>query len=144
MTNKVKIDRVLICDDFRREENGKAILIGVYSGDIVLNKVPTKMSVCLWFFGEMTGEHLSFDIEIEFKGENEESNKKYKQSINEINTKSVKEKTDVNIILLRVPLELNSEGALNIKVKPKENSTWKTISKKKVIRSAAQKQDVKD
>ena len=39
---------VLFCDDIRRESNGKEILIGVYSGDIVINQVPNIIALSLF------------------------------------------------------------------------------------------------
>jgi hypothetical protein len=45
------IDSVLLCDDIRREVNGKAILIGVYSGDIIVPTAPTSLGLGLWLQG---------------------------------------------------------------------------------------------
>jgi hypothetical protein len=39
---------VLICDDVRKEDNGKELLIGVYSGGIVVPSLPTFLPVVLW------------------------------------------------------------------------------------------------
>jgi hypothetical protein len=35
------IIHTIICDDVRREDNGKEILIGVYNGTMVLDSIPT-------------------------------------------------------------------------------------------------------
>jgi hypothetical protein len=53
---------LLLCDDIRREDNGKELLIGVYSGGIR-------------FFGAGPGRlrQLYFRIELEQEGENLES-----------------------------------------------------------------------
>lgn len=39
---------VIFCDDIRRESNGKEILIGVYSSDILIPSVPTVLGISLW------------------------------------------------------------------------------------------------
>jgi hypothetical protein len=44
---ELKIISVLICDDVRREENGKEILIGVYSGDIIVTRFPAAMALTI-------------------------------------------------------------------------------------------------
>jgi hypothetical protein len=38
----------ILADDVRTEITGKAILIGVYSGDILLSALPAQLQVCLW------------------------------------------------------------------------------------------------
>jgi hypothetical protein len=35
---------VIICDDIRREDNGKEILIGVYAGSIIFRSVPVRLA----------------------------------------------------------------------------------------------------
>ena len=44
------IDSVLLCDDIRGEVNGKAILIGVYCGDIIVPKAPASLGLSLFGF----------------------------------------------------------------------------------------------
>jgi hypothetical protein len=39
---------VIVCDDVRREVTGKDILIGVYSGDIILSIFPMWFPASLW------------------------------------------------------------------------------------------------
>lgn len=40
--------RVVFCDDIRREDNGKAILIGVYTGDLIPGVLPANLPLSLW------------------------------------------------------------------------------------------------
>ena len=35
-----KVNNIVICDDVRREDNGKHILVGVYGADIVPGALP--------------------------------------------------------------------------------------------------------
>lgn len=42
-----KIDAIL-CDEVRREDNGKLIIIGVYTTDIVFRGFPASKSLSLW------------------------------------------------------------------------------------------------
>jgi hypothetical protein len=43
-----EVTAVLVCDDIRKENNGKDILIGVYSGDILLPSLPAQLSLAFW------------------------------------------------------------------------------------------------
>jgi len=44
----VEIKYVLVCDDVRREDNGKEILIGVYSSDIQTTVFPSNLALVFW------------------------------------------------------------------------------------------------
>lgn len=46
--SRLKFKCVVICDDIRREDNGKQILIGVYSGNIVVEKFPANLVLSAW------------------------------------------------------------------------------------------------
>lgn len=46
---------VIVCDDIRTESNGKDIFIGVYTGDIVIGKVPGMLNLCFWVDAKTTG-----------------------------------------------------------------------------------------
>jgi hypothetical protein len=43
------ITSVIVCDSARREVSGKEILIGVYSGDIVVPSFPVVIDLAFWF-----------------------------------------------------------------------------------------------
>ena len=45
----------VICEDIRREANGKHILIGVYSSNIVCRDFPADLAVALWVMYEASG-----------------------------------------------------------------------------------------
>lgn len=51
MTIPLDIREVIVCDDIRREDNGKAILIGVYYGHIVLRQFPATLPLSFWLQG---------------------------------------------------------------------------------------------
>jgi len=41
----IKIEYAIICDDIRREDNGKLIIIGVYGSDITVPVYPVSLSL---------------------------------------------------------------------------------------------------
>jgi hypothetical protein len=54
-----KITSLIICDDIRREASGKEILIGVYSKDIIVKDIPTRLPQ-LSFRISVALEHANF------------------------------------------------------------------------------------
>lgn len=61
--------RTIFCDDIRREDNGKAFLIGVYMDDLVPIRLPAEFPLSIWIqaTGFDTGKH-PFAIKIAFPG----------------------------------------------------------------------------
>lgn len=59
------VGNTIFCDDIRREDNGKALLIGVYTGDLVVQDLPTKLRLSAWvrLTGMDRGKH---DIRLRF------------------------------------------------------------------------------
>jgi len=62
---EASIKYALICDDVRREENGKLILIGVYGSNISLATMPATLPLVL-ALGIETKKPLTTDMEIRF------------------------------------------------------------------------------
>jgi len=46
--------RTIFCDDIRREDNGKMMLIGVYADDLVPSAIPSSFLMSIWV--SITGE----------------------------------------------------------------------------------------
>ena len=65
--------RTVFCDDIRTEENGKAILVGVYMVDLVPDTLPDRFPLSIWInaTGFESGKH-PFAIKIAFPGVAEE------------------------------------------------------------------------
>src|SRR5690349_7818135 len=67
MSLKFSVGAVLFCDDVRMERNGKAILIGVYSGTIDPSQIPATMQFVYWLIGTAEGEgEFSLQLKVEF------------------------------------------------------------------------------
>ena len=60
-----KCDAALLCDQVRREDNGKAILLGVMSGGIAFNSLPsTKQALELYVSGKAPVEDFSLEFRL--------------------------------------------------------------------------------
>jgi len=79
----LEITNCIVCDDVRREITGKDIIIGVYSGDIIVGTLPFVLNLALWIecriisknpFGlriRVTfGEEKTAEVGIEFEANN--------------------------------------------------------------------------
>jgi hypothetical protein len=65
----LEIGSVIICDDIRKEVTNKEILIGVYTGDIVVSSFPASIPLAFWV--ELTpyrpGKH-EFNLRLSIPG----------------------------------------------------------------------------
>lgn len=93
----------VFCDDIRREDNGKALLIGVYTEDLVVQKLPTQLRLSFWI--RLTGmDRGKYDITLRFDFPGSESfSVEGKAEITEPN------ETD-NLVFVGIPATINEEG----------------------------------
>jgi len=49
---KIVLSYGIVADEVRYEHNGKLLIIGVYTGDILVNKIPSSLNFTLSCFGE--------------------------------------------------------------------------------------------
>ena len=62
----IKPIHAIFCDDIRREVTGKEILIGVYSGDLLVSRFPAPVVMAIWVPFERVG-NAEGKIPIEFR-----------------------------------------------------------------------------
>lgn len=63
-TPHITVKSVVVCDDVRREDNGKEILLGVYSGGVLVQSFPIALGLSFWvhFNADVIG-----DAELRFR-----------------------------------------------------------------------------
>jgi hypothetical protein len=67
-----KVRDVLVCDDIRTEDNGKQILIGVYTGNILLNEFPASLLLSFWIdVNQPVAGQVPFQIRCFITGQSE-------------------------------------------------------------------------
>jgi hypothetical protein len=59
----MKIKCALVCDDSRIEDNGKHIIIGVYSNNVAVEHFPATIGLTLWF-QMLVGKAGEIDFEV--------------------------------------------------------------------------------
>lgn len=50
MARRIRVDNFILCDDIRREDNGKIILTGVYLGNMIVSGLPALLSKLSFYF----------------------------------------------------------------------------------------------
>ncbi len=120
----IKIDQLstVVCDDIRREINGKEFLIGVYSGKIIVNSFPARLSIALWINGKIYGEgkepfllklHATNGSEAEIEG-----------------SVDLDDGSDIfSLSVPAVPIEFESAGKFEASIKIGQLRTKKLVSK---------------
>ena len=69
-----RLINAVFCEDIRREDNGKDMLLGVYGGDIVVARCPTRVGVSLWlqyFSAPVRAGETGIDLRLRFDGHDE-------------------------------------------------------------------------
>lgn len=121
MNLPVDIQCAITCDDVRREDNGKALAIGVYVGDILVNAFPASLRLSWLLLGK---HHISDDRRIEFKIQSDDV------VIARTEIATVEANDDAAIVLPGVPVLFKEPGELALSVKDGED--WRLLVKKKV------------
>lgn len=127
MTDKLNIKflAALLCDDVRTEDNGKAIIIGVYYGKIVVHKLPIDLRLTMWMNILLDGVG---ETEIEFRGFDPNNREAFRGKL-KIQTS---EMDATSITLPTFSLKLEKEGKLKIQYR-KLRGRWTTLIDKDVI-----------
>jgi hypothetical protein len=139
-TATARVIAALVCDDVRKEDNGKEILIGVYTGGIVVPAMPAALILSLWLFLEPKG---SGELPIEMQLLNDEGTQLIHaralgvvQDTNAELTAALADADDdrSSLAFARFPVKFEKEGRLRFQVKV-GNDDWQTVAEKRVIDS---------
>jgi hypothetical protein len=118
-----EIGAVIFCDDVRREQNGKDILIGVYSGDILIANFPFTLVLALWveYLPTALGEQeANFRISYDHK------------KIADLRVKvDVLERGPMGIPMTGLPLAGEKEGTLQLEFSS-DGQKWRLIKERRI------------
>lgn len=132
MVNKpsVKVDYAILCDDIRQEKNGKLILIGIYSGDILLRDFPSNLLLSMLLHGKASAD-CSITIEIRYRVEFENAEPYEVFAKGEMQIKGTEEPNEFYVPLPRVPIEFSGAGNLSVACRI-DSKRWKTLLNKNI------------
>jgi hypothetical protein len=119
----VEINAVVMCDDIRRELTGKDILIGVYSGPMVVASFPAQVSSAFWLDVkpiEVGSAELEFRISLTGK---EPAELKIAIDVHQIG----------NFALSLPTLQIIAESEAEIILEIKDGDCWEILKTKAII-----------
>jgi hypothetical protein len=127
MSNPVKFASVIVCDDIRREDNGKALLIGAYAGDILVPQFPAAVQLSFYVTGIAKNAAASIaEFRIQHTLQNGETpmvSAKANIAGAEIGRASV-------VVLPRVPF--NFDEATDLTTSVLDGAEWRVLDRKRV------------
>lgn len=125
----VKIDYAILCDQVRREDNKKHLLIGVYSGDVLVNQFPAKIALAAWIHGIAFDEGIH-TLEIRYNVKSDDSPRKIPfHGVVEVHRSG--ENPEFNITVPPMMLELDTPGTFCLDYRV-SNGRWKNILRKRI------------
>lgn len=138
-STSMRINAVIICDDIRKEANGKAILIGVFAADILVFKLPATIGLSFWF-DCFTKEHANeFEAKITLTNKSDNStndlfNRKLQNNID--NAKPIGGGQSITFALLGLPVKVEQNSTLIVSARTANSqSKWKELTRKDIILS---------
>ena len=114
------IKNAIICDDIRKEDSGKYILIGVYGENITVSRFPFSSTFAFWI-SVMT--HREGEILCQWKMTHD---KLGDLSITDGKITIKKIEAESPIPLRQVPVQVHEAGVLSLKVRESEGR-WRTV-----------------
>ena len=112
----------ILCDDIRKEDNGKAILIGVYSGKLILQK-PGAIPLYFWVEGSGFTEDRNVRFQVRLLDEAGET-KYYSHAIVEVTGEQEP------VMILQAVYLIPHSGWLVLQYQQDEE--WKDLLRKKI------------
>lgn len=133
----IQINSVVVCEDIRREDSGKAIFIGVYPGDITAHQSPANLVFSFWFDCFTKERTNEFEVEIILTQKPDGSSLKLFKSIlkSKISEKtSIKEGKYINFALIGLPVTIEKDSTLVVSARPIKGRK-KELSRKSITLS---------
>lgn len=124
---KFTVNSVVICDDVRKEVNGKDILIGVYGGSIIVQSLPVNLPIAVWV--ELTPAqvgHLEIDMKIHMPSNPTEFRMRYIVEVVETNA-------SLPINTPQLMGGLSEAGDIEVSIKASDEEDWMLVKSKRVF-----------
>lgn len=125
---KIELDSIIICDDVRREDNGKLILIGVYPSGIGVGKFPATVAVdVVVFFRPQKAGKVCFRVEFVRSWNNQATGGNVNMELIPPQDEKLKDIQEIQHVTIgKLVLTLEEVGQLTLKYKY-EDEDWEEI-----------------
>jgi hypothetical protein len=126
------VDSVLVCDDIRREDTGKAILIGVYVGDIILLRAPAVIPVSVFVTGSATRDYLrDLKVNVHIGDEPKNEGPTFPMTV------SLDDQGRFYFAMTGMPVQVSEPTSLTVRTKHGQND-WVVLAKKRILVNASE------
>lgn len=127
-TSRSTIDYALFCDDYRTEQNGKGLVVGLYGNKILFDSFPAAFGFCVCLIGRAT-RNFSFDFEVQFiPSDGTEPIVKSGSLGGALEVPSNSDPVTLFAPIKIGPIRLNTEGRLIVSIKSKRAKNWKKLN----------------
>lgn len=110
----------VMCDDVRQEGNGKAILIGVYNGVLVVPGFPAEILSTWWL--QISAQQIGqFEMDVQVVQDNAATLVRALAGFN------IPTRDPAAIVVPKMPLHLHLPGHFKLQMKLKGDTDWSTI-----------------
>lgn len=124
---QIKIDHAILCDDVRQENNGKLILIGVYSTDILVHHFPSTLNLSLFLHGSVQANgNASIKVRYRVDFDDEDLTRYEATASGELSVAKSDDSDEIVVPLPKVPIECRGSGSLQIHYRI-DDSRWKPL-----------------
>lgn len=110
----------IVCDDIRREDSGKFILIGVYPELIMLNMLPAQIILSIWMQFKMQLLEKT-TLEFEVRGDALQDTMPFTLDIGDENLFG---KNEIVPLIIKLPFNLKAIGDFTIYFRKKGQQEW--------------------
>jgi hypothetical protein len=118
-----KVQVALLCDDVRREVNGKEIIIGVYSEHVYITAFPAMIVVTLYMKVTLAKSNIKYPIE--FRVINASGN--HLVPVGKLMLETINAAYSSSVIFGPIPLQIQSPGIISFQLRPDGSDDWSTI-----------------
>ncbi len=122
-SSSIRIESVVFCDDVRKEITNKDVLIGVYSGDIVVSSLPCVINTAIWI--EIVGDTVGpFELELRLTLTDKPPAPITLQGI-------MNQAGGASTALNGLQLHVEKESELGLEIQ--EGTNWRPLRRKKIL-----------
>ena len=131
----IKINSVLVCENIRKEDNGKLFFIGVYPGNIVSFQSPANLVFSFWFDCFTKQRMNKIEIKIVLTKKSDNSSLEHFKEVQEHSTDTnipIDNGIHFNIGIVGLQIRAEEDSILIVSVRP-IGGKWKELSRRNII-----------
>ena len=134
---QIRVNYAILCDDIRREDNGKLLSIGIYASDILLQRFPGVMSLSLLLHASVKKD-IATALKIRYRAEfdNPEIPTYEARAGGDLQVMKSDGSDEVFIPVPQVPITVSGSGRLQIHYRL-DGNRWKLLLSKGIKQSTS-------